>query len=309
MAQVSNRCALITGLSGFTGRHLARRLNDDGWSVCGVGTGGADASEESRCFPNLDADLNETAAITRWISEHRPTHVVHLAAQSHVVGDPLRFYQDNLLGTESLLEAVAASGVNVQKILIASSANIYGNSEASPIAESAPYRPVNHYALSKVGVELLAQKWFARLPIIVTRPFNYTGPGQSEAFLFPKLVAAFHRRDAVIRLGNIDVARDLSDVAFLVEAYALLLRSPLHSEYFNICSGKSLSIRNAIGILAGLTGHQPEIAVDPTLVRADEITELRGDPARLQKAIGPLEPTPWPDLFAKMLSALDHAAT
>ena len=298
---------LITGLSGFTGRHLARKLAAKGWQICGLGApsplNGSDVD-----YPNLDADLCETVRIAEWMTVNRPTHIVHLAAQSHVVGDPLRFYRDNLLGTDSLLEAIAKSGITPKKILIASSANIYGNCENSPISEDELYRPANHYASSKVAMELLVQKWFERYPVVITRPFNYTGPGQSEAFLFPKLVGAFHRKEQTITLGNIDVARDLSDVEFVIEAYARLLLSPVRSERFNICSGSSLSIRGALEILTVLTGQLPVITVDHTLVRPDEIAELCGDPARLQAAVGPLTPTPVADLFSSMLTALQAAA-
>ncbi len=299
---------LITGLSGFTGRHLARKLAGLGWEICGLGAHSLPGSGVI-AYPNLDADLSETARIAEWMAANRPTHIAHLAAQSHVVGDPLRFYRDNLLGTESLLEAISTSGIAPEKILIASSANIYGNCENSPISEDELYRPVNHYASSKVAMELLVQKWFERYPVIITRPFNYTGRGQSEAFLFPKLVGAFHRAEPSITLGNIDVARDLSDVEFVIEAYTRLLLSPIRSDRFNICSGRSLSIRGALDILTGLTGHQPVITVDPALVRPDEIAELRGDPARLQAAVGPLAPTPITDLFGKMLAALSAGET
>lgn len=294
---------LITGLSGFTGKHLARKLAGLGWEICGLGAKTASAVSDA-AYANLDADLSETTRITEWIATNQPTHIAHLAAQSHVVGDPLRFYRDNLLGTESLLEATFAAGINPKKILIASSANIYGNCQNSPISEDEPYRPVNHYASSKVAMELLVQKWFDRYPIVITRPFNYTGAGQSEAFLFPKLVGAFHRAEPTITLGNIDIARDLSDVDFVVESYVRLLLSPVHSQHFNICSGQSISVRAALDLLSALTGHQPEIAIDPALVRPDEISELRGDPARLQAAVGPLLRTHVADLFVKMLAAL-----
>lgn len=298
---------LITGLSGFTGRHLARKLAALGWQICGLGGPSRQGSSEV-AYPNLDADLSETARLADWMVANRPTHIAHLAAQSHVVGDPLRFYRDNLLGTESLLEAISISGITPEKILIASSANIYGNCENSPISEDELYRPVNHYASSKVAMELLVQKWFERYPVIITRPFNYTGPGQPEAFLFPKLVGAFHRAEQSITLGNIDIARDLSDVEFVIEAYTRLLQSSIRSERFNICSGTSLSIRGALDILTRLTGNRPAIAVDQALVRSDEIVELRGNPARLQAAIGPLQPTPVADLFSKMLNALSADA-
>lgn len=294
---------LITGVSGFTGRHLAGHLAEQGWEVFGLTSSPDDASAANLC-----ADLADTDALADWIGLIRPTHVVHLAALSHVVGPPLPFYAVNVLGTESLLQALAKADCRPDKVVIASSANIYGQTPASPIDEDQPAVPANHYAASKAAVEWIARQWFDRLPIIVTRPFNYTGPGQSEAFLFAKLAAAFHRRQPVLQLGNQRIARDLSDVSFVTEAYRRLLESPVQSTVVNICSGRSVSIAEALAILRGLTGHDPEITTDPALLRANDIEVLTGDPTRLQAAIGALEPVAPEAIFRTMLAALDGAA-
>ena len=163
---------------------------------------------------------------------------------------------------------------------------------------------MNHYALSKAAMELLVKKCFDRYPIVIVRPFNYTGPGQSAGFLFAKIVAAFHRRDPKLKLGNLDVSRDLSDISFVVEAYKRLLLLPLSSEIFNICSGSGISIAQTIRIMQEMTGYSPEIIVDQALIRKDEIRELTGDPAKLLSAIGSLEPVPQPVIFANMIAAL-----
>lgn len=284
MVALGKRRVLITGISGFTGRHLARALGAAGWNVLGLGRHRLAVETD-----HLDADLAETTTIRDWLSKVRPTHIIHLAALSHVVGDPLAFYRVNVLGTESLLEAVSQSDIRPLKVLIASSANIYGNASRSPITEDAPARPANHYALSKAAMELLLYKWFDRLPIIIARPFNYTGPGQSEAFLLPKIVAAHRRRDRSIKLGNLYVARDFSDVSFVCEAYRCLLLSSAGSTAFNVCSGRSISIAEVLREMADISGYSPAVEVDPALVRKDEIIELRGDPTKLREQIGHLE--------------------
>lgn len=291
---------LITGISGFTGVHLADRLTAAGSEVFGLSN-----SQDSGPVPSLCADLEETGRIADWIRSIQPTHVVHLAALSHVVGPALPFYQVNVLGTESLLEAIRQADVRPAKVLIASSANIYGQTLASPISEDEPPMPANHYAASKAAMEWVAGQWFTRLPIVVARPFNYTGPGQTEAFLFAKLAGEFHRRTPVLKLGNLRVARDLSDVSFVVEAYHRLLLSDVESTALNICSGRSVSIGEALQVLRDLTGHDPEISVDPKLVRANEIESLTGDPTRLQAAVGPMEPVPPVEIFRRMLAALN----
>lgn len=248
-------------------------------------------------------DLDSRQDIGAWLGAVRPTHVIHLAARSHVVGDALGFFQTNVLGTENLLLALSDCAIEPEKIILASSANIYGNSPADPITEDTPPRPANHYALSKIAMELLAGRFFGRWPILITRPFNYTGPGQSESFVFAKLAAAFARRDPVIRLGNQAVARDLSHVSYICDSYVALLETDAHSLSVNLCSGNAVSIGETIALLRSLTGHDPVIETDPALVRPDDMLMLRGSPARLQSLIGPVECPAPAQIFSDMVAA------
>jgi nucleoside-diphosphate-sugar epimerase len=298
MAFPGRQRALITGRFGFTGKHLAQFLEHRGWEVFGL-----DGTEDSNPGAAAAIDINDTESVIQRLMEVRPTHIVHLAALSHVVGDPLAFFRVNLLGTESLMEAIASSGIQPAKVLIASSANVYGNSDNCPIKEDEPLRPMNHYALSKAAMEFLVQKWFDRLPIVITRPFNYTGVGQSQAFLVPKIVAAFRRRDEMIRLGNTGVARDFSDVTFVCEAYARLLQPSVFSTVVNICSGRSTTVEEIFEHLTEITGHRPRVEIDPALMRKDEVMDLRGDATRLQLLVGQLAPVPLRDILARMASA------
>lgn len=299
--QSKDRTVLITGLSGFTGRHLAESLTQAGWRVAGLG------GERLTCeVDHLDADLNDTERLSGWIKQVQPTHVIHLAALAHVTGsDALSFYRVNVLGTESLLNAIKEAEAVVEKVIIASSANIYGNAITSPISESNEPQPVNHYALSKLTMEVLVRKWFSRMPILVVRPFNYTGPGQSESFVFSKIVGAFARREKELRLGNLDVSRDLSDVGFVMEAYSRLLTSDLRSEFINICSGRSISLLNVIDEMAQIAGYRPKIVVDPAFVREDEVKELYGSPAKLFDMVGEIDV---PSLHDTLLSMYQQKA-
>lgn len=285
MGSAGNMRVLVTGLAGFTGWHLAATLRTAGYDVAGLG------KDPSAIVPDyLPTALDETAKISAWLRDLRPTHLIHLAALSHVVGDPLEFYRVNVLGTESLLEAIVDAGIAPEKIVIASSANIYGNATETPITESAAIRPMNHYGISKAAMELMLERWHNRLPIIVTRPFNYTGPGQSEQFVYAKIVAAFRRRESVITLGNIQVSRDLSDVRYVCDVYRRLLECRDHDIAVNICSGNSVSIYQAIDIMAEIAGYRPEIEIDPALVRPDEIITLSGDTSRLRQMLGDITP-------------------
>lgn len=295
--------ALITGISGFTGLHLARHLTARGWDVIGLGNG-----PQPDGWTTLSAGLDETDRVAAFIAEQQPSHVVHLAALSHVVGEPLPFYEVNVLGTEALLTACARAAVSLTRVIVASSANIYGAGAGHAIAEGQAPAPANHYAVSKAAMELVVGQWRDRLEIVITRPFNYTGPGQSENFLFPKLVGAFARREPTVRLGNLDVARDLSGIDFIVAAYEALLTRGRAGEIYNLCSGTAISIAEALALLEQITGHRPKVTVDPALVRSNEIPLLLGNAGKFQHDAGPLRPIPVRTIFEDMLRAYGETA-
>ena len=177
-----------------------------------------------------------------------------------------------------------------RSVLLASSANIYGNSRAGVLVESLPPSPANDYGISKAAVELLARLYAEQLPIIIVRPFNYTGREQGQNFIIPKIVAHAKSRQPVIELGNLDVLRDFSDVRTVVDAYARLLAEPnAIGGTFNICSGTAVSLREIINIVQKLTGHSLEISVNPAFVRANEVRSLCGSPEQVELTIGPLK--------------------
>jgi len=269
----------VTGLSGFTGRYLREVLMADGLEVHGIGQS---ADEGVR-----HCDLNDVASLTRIIGEVRPDYVVHLAAIAYVAhDDPLEFYRVNVLGTEALLKAILAANVTPTKVLLASSANIYGNANQLPITEDVPPAPTNHYANSKLAMEMICRNWFGKLPMLIARPFNYTGFGQAENFLVPKIVKHFASGASVIRLGNLDVSRDISDVSYLVEAYRRLLVGDAVSETVNICGGRDYSIAQILGTMKKISSHNIQVEVDPGLVRGAEVVRLYGSPAKLRRLVG-----------------------
>jgi nucleoside-diphosphate-sugar epimerase len=272
--------ALITGISGFTGRYLARALEAKAWKVIGLGLAHADGNA-------IACDLTDPDAVEKAVNAIRPDYAIHLAALSFV-GHPDKeaFYRVNVLGTLNLLQAIGALDAAPQKVLIASSANVYGASACEVIDEAICPAPVNHYACSKLAMEHMVRTWFDRLPIILTRPFNYTGLGQDERFLIPKIVAHFRDGKKSIELGNIHVSRDFSDVRDVVQAYCALLESDVHSETVNICSGKTVSLQWIIEELGRIAGYDIEVRTDPDLVRAADIPVLRGSNEKLLRLTG-----------------------
>ncbi|WP_175674783.1 NAD-dependent epimerase/dehydratase family protein [Burkholderia ambifaria] len=280
--------ALVTGLGGFTGDYLAESLRAAGYRVFGT-THGADTIEPD----TYRVDLCDRPALADVVAEVQPDIVAHLAAVSFVAhGDADAIYRTNVVGSRNLLEALANLENRPRAVLLASSANIYGNAAVEIIDESIEPNPANDYAVSKLAMEYMARLWRDKLPIVIARPFNYTGVGQSPKFLLPKIVGHFQRGERVIELGNIDVERDFSDVRRVADAYRRLLELSPAGGVFNVCSGRAVSLKAVISMMERIAGYAIEVRVNPAFVRANDVRRLQGDDARLQAAIGPLEDIP-----------------
>lgn len=280
--------ALVTGLAGFTGDYLAQSLRAAGYRVFGTAQ-----SAEATSPDMYRVDLCDRAALAQVVADVQPDVVAHLAAIAFVAhGDADAIYRTNVVGTRNLLEALANLQHAPKAVLLASSANIYGNAVVEVIDESVEPNPANDYAVSKLAMEYMARLWRDKLPIIVARPFNYTGVGQSQQFLLPKIVSRFQRGERVIELGNIDIERDFSDVRRVVDAYRRLLQLAPAGGVFNVCSGRVVSLKAVIAMMEQIAGYTIELRVNPAFVRTNEVRRLQGDCARLQAAIGPLEHIP-----------------
>lgn len=286
--------ALVTGASGFTGRYMVSALKTRGYRVVGFGSPdyGADLC--------LSVDLTDAEAVRIAIHQVQPTHVVHLAGIAFVGhGKPDDFYQVNLFGTLNLLSALVELP-KPPRVLIASSANIYGTPDTEVIDESVCPAPVNHYATSKLAMEHMAYTYFDRCSMVIARPFNYTGVGQTEQFLIPKIVGHFKRKAPVIELGNLDVSRDFSDVRDTVATYVALLESDAHSQVVNVCSGRAIALRTVLSEVGRLAGYEIEVRVNPAFVRANEIPVLRGSRARLESLVDCSKPRQLEETLAWM---------
>jgi nucleoside-diphosphate-sugar epimerase len=256
---------LLTGSAGFTGRFFHEAAAKAGHEICALGV-----------------DLTDKVAVAAQVSEIQPDAVVHLAAISFVGhADDSAFYSVNVVGTTNLLSALVDLKTPLKKVLIASSANIYGNCETSPISEDQYPAPMNHYATSKLAMECMTRTYMERLPIVMTRPFNYTGPGQAPHFLIPKLVSHFARRAESIELGNLNVEREFNDVRMVCNSYLSLLNHGESGEVYNVCSGHPFTLSHVLDTLTKITGHHLKVNVNPAFVRANEVHRLCGDPAKL----------------------------
>lgn len=292
--------ALVTGRYGFTGHYVAKALQSAGWQVWGAC---------SHPIPEMGptdvaASLTNADAVLQMVDTVRPDAVVHLAGIAFVGhGSVDDFYNVNLLGTRNLLDALAKRGHGQAGVVLASSANVYGNAPVSPISESTAPAPTNDYAVSKLAMEYMAKLFVSRLPIVVARPFNYTGVGQDPKFLVPKIVSHFRKGASRIELGNLDVARDFSDVRDVAAVYAALLDRQISGDTVNICSGRAIALGTIVDMCRAITGQDIEVTVNPAFVRADEIKTLNGDPSRAQSLLGGLSRHKFEDTLQWMIEA------
>ena len=292
--------ALVTGINGFTGMHLVPELQRNGFVVAGIG-------QESSIFQDvtvLQCDLTDRKATINAVNEICPEVVIHLAGIAFAAHDDVdTLYRTNVFGTRNLLEALALSKCKPRAILLASSANIYGNAAVTPIKENTPPAPANDYAVSKLAMEYMARLWVDKLPIVIARPFNYTGRGQSLQFLLPKIVDHFKRRAVSIELGNLDVVRDFSDVRAVVRIYRMLIDAPMRGDVYNVCSGEGYSLQAVLSMMRELTGHDLAVRVNPSFVRENEIHKLIGSRKKLDGAIGRFSAPPLKKTLQWMLEA------
>ncbi len=284
--------ALITGAGGFAGRHLAAHCRASGDEVAEVSRG-------------TGVDLLDAPATREAVAAARPGVVYHLAARAHVGEswkDPARFLSENLAMALNVLEAVRAEAPEATVVAVASG-EVYGAPAVLPVGEDAALRPQNPYAVSKASADLLAGFYADAhgLRVIRARAFNHAGPGQEPAYA----IASFSRQAAqavsrgedpiVFVTGNADTRRDYTDVRDVARAYRLLAERAEPGVY-NVCSGRSTSARELLELLAAAAGARLDHRVDPALVRAHEVMEVRGAPDRLKAATGwepemPLERT------------------
>lgn len=285
--------ALLTGASGFTGRYLEPALRTRGYQVVRV-----DPSGSKPC------DLTDPQAVEEAVQSSEPDVVIHLAAVTYVAHRNAEdFYRVNVLGTLNLLQALARLKQLPRRIIIASSANVYGTPKAEVLDEALCPAPVNHYATSKLAMEHMVRTWFERLPILITRPFNYTGPGQAEHFLVPKIVRHFRDRVPYIELGNLRVSRDYSDVEDVVSTYWALLESDARSEIVNICSGRAIALLEIIEMMNDIAGYKIEVRINPAFIRENEVPRLVGSPTKLRSLVEIPPPRPFAETLRRMYKA------
>lgn len=274
---------LITGANGFIGQYLCRECDSKGVDFLPLcnGRNYPDFNNRAREF-----DLENYDQLVQYMQDYRPDTIVHLAAiASPVYGDVTTIYRVNTVGSENLLKAAATLDYRCKVILI-STAGVYGNQENPLLTEDLPFNPMNHYSCSKMVMEVLSRQYRKKLDIHIVRPFNIVGSGQTQAFLMPKLVTHFVQKAPQIKMGNLDAVRDYVSVDFCISVILdmAMAEEPI-PEIVNICTGNGYSCRQVIDLLEEMTGHHPEVVSVPEFIRDNEIWSMVGDVTNLNSVV------------------------
>lgn len=295
---------LITGANGFVGPHLVRVLDAAGYEAHGIGLGAPPAGVELAGWHGFD--LLEVTSLESAVSQVRPDFVVHLAGQSSAAVsfvDPEGTFRVNVEGTRRLLDVVGRLAPRA-RVLVVSSSEVYGpQPENTCVREDGRCRPVSPYARSKAEAERLSLERVRECgaDVVVARAFGHAGPGQTPRFVVPSFaeqIAAIEsgRAEPCLKVGNLEVTRDLSDVRDVVRAYLALLLCGRTGAIYNVCHGEGVRLTAVVASLVALARVPVRVEIDPARLRPADIPWLVGDPALIARDTGwrtgiPLETT------------------
>lgn len=292
--------ALITGITGFAGSHLAELLLKEGYLVYGTTRPRSKKENIAEIEDKLqlyDADLIDSHSISTVLSDVKPDYIFHLAAQAFVPtswSSPATTMEANVTGTIHLFEAVRRAKIS-PVIQIACSSEEYGlvKKTEAPIAEDNPLRPLSTYAVSKIAMDYLGYQYFRSygLKIIRTRGFNHTGPRQGDVYVcstFAKQVALIEKgkHEPVLHVGNLTSYRDFTDVRDMVRAYLLAVHKCEPGEVYNICSGTAWQIQQVMDMLIKMSTKKITTRQDPARMRPSDVELLLGTYDKFRKKTG-----------------------
>ncbi|MFD0869752.1 GDP-mannose 4,6-dehydratase [Chlamydia abortus] len=291
--------ALITGISGFVGSHLAEYLLGKQVEVTGTirNRSRMDHIRHLKDIQLVECELRDPFSVESLLAKVKPDLIFHLAAQSFVPtswNSPVDTIHNNVAGQVNIFEAVRKHDLDC-KIQIACSSEEYGHVEPDevPIKETNPLRPLSPYAVSKVAQEYLGYQYHKSygLKVIPTRTFNHTGPRRGENFVtsnFAKQIAEIEKgiKPPVLMVGNLEAKRDFTDVRDVVRAYWLALEKGTPGETYNIASGKCCTIREMLNLLLSFSNKEITVQQDPERLRPSDVEILLGDYSKFHQATG-----------------------
>lgn len=292
--------ALITGITGFVGSHLAELLLREGYEVYGLIRY---RSILDNIYPFIQklkleyGDLRDAHSVEYIIGKIKPKYIFHLAAQSFVPQSwtaPLDTMDTNIIGTLNLYETVRKLELDCT-IQFAGSSEEYGNvlHNEIPITEENQLRPLSPYGVSKVAGDKLSYQYASSygMKIVITRAFNHEGPRRGEMFApsnFAKQIVEteLRGRDSIIKVGNLNAIRDYTDVRDMVHAYHLAVKHCQYGVPYNICSGEAVTIQSVLNRLLSMSKVHVDIDIDPERMRPSDVQILQGDCSQFKNATG-----------------------
>jgi len=290
--------ALITGVGGFAGSHLSDYLFDKtDWQVLGCVLPGWDCSHLDRRVTCLELDLRDREAVRAMLEQVTPDVIFHLAAQAFVPvswQDPWDTLENNIRAEANILDGLVKLGAK-PGVMVVGSNEEYGlvRPDELPLREDSPLRPNSPYAVSKVAQDFLGLSYFLShgLPVVRVRPFNHIGPRQAEGFVAPafaKQIALIEagQQEPVIRVGNLDVQRDFSDVRDVVRAYHLAVTLGQPGQVYNIGSGQPRAVKALLEMLLSLSAQPIRVEIDPARMRPSDTPVAYCDASKLRAATG-----------------------
>ncbi len=292
--------ALITGITGFAGSHLAELLLREKVEVHGIQRWRSKSDNINHIRDKIvfhEADLLDAHSLYKVIDEVRPNYIFHLAAQSYVQSSwasPSNTLEVNIIGTVHLFEAMIKSKLEIP-IQIACSSEEYGKvlKDELPISENNPLRPLSPYAVSKLAMDYLGYQYFESygLKVIRTRGFNHTGPRRGDVFsesTFAKQIAEIEKgvHEPVVYVGNLDAVRDYTDVRDMVKAYYIAVEKCEPGEAYNIATGVGWKIKDVLNLLLSMSKVKIKIVPDKNRMRPSDVEVLIGDSSKFRKKTG-----------------------
>lgn len=271
---------LVTGARGFVGRYLVEHLERTGADVTG--------------WSREQVDLLDRRAVMRAMADLRPTVVYHCAGAAHVgqsFGNVADTLAANVLGTHHVLESLRSASISA-RILITGSSLVYRQSDR-PLKEDDPTGPATPYAVSKLAQEMLGQRGVTedRQHVLLTRPFNHTGPRQGPTYAAPTfaqqiaLIEKGRMRPEIV-VGNLEASRDLHDVRDTIRAYTTIVERGAPGRIYNVCSGQAYRIRDVLDRLVALSRVPVKVTVDPARYRPNDNLIVWGDRTRIERELG-----------------------
>jgi GDP-4-dehydro-6-deoxy-D-mannose reductase len=297
---------LITGVTGFVGKHLAAHLiSRNSYEIIGTyrSESGLESLEDIRDQIQLKkVDLNDTQAVESLLLSVKPDVIFHLAAQASPAKSfaiPVETLTNNIVAEFSLLDALRKHELRQIRVVVVSSAEIYGiiTPHDIPVDEDTPFRPATPYAVSKLAQDFLSYQHFLayKLDIVRLRPYNHIGPGQKEGYVvadFAKQIAQIEsgKKNKEISVGNLQAKRDFTDVRDIVKAYALAIEKGKAGDVYNIGSGTSRKIDDILHKLLSFSSEKISVTVDESRFRPNDVPEIRCDASKFRNLTG-WEPT------------------